>query len=101
MEKEKVNPIAILCYIGILVLIPLLVEKKDEFVKFHVKQGLVLLICEVATMIIGWFPIIGWLISFIGFFFWITLSLIGIVNVLTGKIKPLPLIGKYAQRFKI
>ncbi len=101
MEEKKVNPIAVLCYVGILVLIPLLVEKEDEFVRFHVRQGLVLFICEVATMLIGWFPIIGWLISFIGFFIWIILSLIGIINVLTGKTKPLPLIGGYAQKFKI
>lgn len=98
--KEKINPIAILSYLGILVLVPLLIEKKDEFVKFHAKQGLVLLIAEVGTMFISWFPILGWLVGFLGGILWLILSILGIVNVLTNKKNPLPLIGQFAERFK-
>ncbi len=101
MAEEKVNPLAVLSYIGILCLIPLLLEKEDEFVKFHAKQGLALFICEVITMLIGWFPIIGWIIWFIGWILWVILSLIGIINVLRGKKSRLPLIGGIAESFKI
>lgn len=34
-ERKKINPLALISYIGVLCLIPLFVEKKDEFVKFH------------------------------------------------------------------
>ncbi len=95
------NMIAILSYLGILVIIPLLVAKNDEFVKYHVKQGLVLLITFIAISFVAWIPILGWLF---GFFAWLTclvLMIIGIINVLGGKKKQLPIIGKYADKFNI
>ncbi|MEO0144414.1 MAG: DUF4870 domain-containing protein [candidate division WOR-3 bacterium] len=101
MEETKINPIAILSYIGILCLIPLLVEKEDEFVKFHARQGLALFLCEVITFFISWFPFIGWIISFFAWILWFILSIIGIINVLTAKKAPLPIIGQLAERFKI
>lgn len=100
-KKEKVNPIAILSYLGVLVLVPLLVEKQDEFVKFHARQGLVLFIAEIVTMVIGWFPIIGWIFGFFLWILWAALSVIGIINVLSGKKTSLPLIGQFADRFKV
>ena len=100
-KKGKVNPMAILSYIGILVLVPLLVEKQDEFVKFHARQGLVLFICEIGTMLISWVPIIGWLFGFLLWILWLVFSIIGIINVLNGKKTPLPIIGQFADRFKI
>lgn len=99
--KEKVNPIAILSYLGILVLIPLLLEKKDEFVKFHAKQGLVLLMAEAILWFVSWIPILGWLAGLIGGMFCLVLTILGIVNVLSGKKTPLPLLGQYAEKFKI
>ncbi len=100
-KKEKVSPLALLSYIGILCLIPLLVEKQDEFVKFHAKQGLVLFICELGTMLISWFPVIGWLFGFFFWILWVVLSITGIINVASGKKTPLPIIGQFADRFKI
>lgn len=101
VQKEENNIFAILSYLGILVLIPLLAIKDDEFVKFHVKQGLVLFIAEVATMMIAWVPVIGWIGSPILYIIWLVLAIIGIINVLQGEKKELPLIGKFAQKFKI
>ena len=59
MEEEKKvttgasgsseNVYAILSYLWILCLIPVLMKKEDEFVKFHAKQGLMLFIVEVAA----------------------------------------------------
>lgn len=100
-KKEEGNAIAILSYIGILVLVPLLTAKEDEFVKYHAKQGLVLFIAEVATTLIAWIPVIGWLIGFVAWIIWLVLSIMGIVNVLGSKKKPLPFIGGFADKFKI
>lgn len=101
VKKEQPNAIAALSYIGILVLVPLLAVKDDEFVKFHTKQGLVLFIAEIATMTISWLPIIGWIFGFFLGILWLILSIMGILNVLAGKKKPLPVIGGFADKFKI
>ncbi len=97
-KKEK-DLTALLSYIGILVIIPLLVSK-DDFAKFHIKQGLVLLIAEIATMFIMWIPIIGWFGGPILWIIWIVLSVLGILNVVSGKKTLLPIIGKFAEKFK-
>lgn len=99
-KKSQKNILAIISYIGILCLVPILMKEKDEFVKFHAKQGLVLFIAEVATLLISWIPILGWFIGFILWIIWVVLSLIGIINAVGGKQVPLPVIGKFAKKFK-
>jgi len=99
-KKEEKNLIAILSYFGILFIVPLLACKDNAFAKFHAKQGLVLFIAEVATMLIVWIPILGWIVGFIAWILWVILSLMGIINVLGGKKTPLPVIGKFADKFK-
>jgi uncharacterized membrane protein len=87
---------AILAYLGILLIIPFLTEaKNDPFVKFHIKQGLVLLIIDVVGSFIFWVPIIGWLL-WLGV---IVLVVMGIMNAAAGKQKELPIIGKFASNF--
>jgi len=82
--------------------IPLLTEaKNDPFVKFHVKQGLVLFICSVLV----WFvarviPILGWAISPILNLFILVFIIIGIMNALNGTEKQLPFVGSFADNFK-
>ena len=95
---QKNIGMAVLCYLGILVLVPLLTEaKNDPFVKFHIKQGLVLLILDVIASIVAWIPFIGWILWLLIFILWI----IGIVNAAGGKQTPLPVIGQYADKIKI
>jgi uncharacterized membrane protein len=96
---------AVLAYIGILVLIPYLVAKDDPFVKYHIKQGLVLLAIEVAVWIVGmalWQvgSVFGMLLSIINLGT-LVLSIVGIVNAVQGKEKELPLVGQYASKFNI
>ena len=99
-KKGQKNILAIISYIGVLCLIPILMKEKDVFVKFHAKQGLVLFIAEVATMLISWIPFLGWLIGFICWIVWVLLSITGIINVVGGKQVSLPIIGKFAEKFK-
>jgi len=101
MEKktsENRTLMAVLAYVGILVLVPLLTDaKKDPFVKYHVKQGLVLLITGIIVGAISWIPLIGWAAGIIVFI----LFIMGILNALNGKEQPLPIIGQFADKFKI
>ena len=100
-KKEKGKDlIAILSYIGILFLVPLLASKDNAFAQFHAKQGLVLFIAEIATYLVIWIPFIGWFIGMIAWVIWLILSIIGIMNVVNGKEVPLPVIGKFAKKFK-
>ena len=100
-KKEEKDLTAILSYIGILFLVPLLACKDNAFAQFHAKQGLVLFIAEIATAMISWIPVIGWLVGMICWIMWLVLSIMGIVNVLNGRQSPLPLIGGFAGSFKI
>ena len=89
---------AILCYLGILFIIPLLTDaKNDPFVKFHIKQGIVLLIAWVITGVISWIPVVGWLAGIAVFVLW----LIGIINAASGKQTPVPVIGQFGEKFNI
>jgi len=73
----------ILCYLGILWLIPLLSNKKNEFFRLHLAQGLVVLILEVILAVLGRIP----LIRFVAGWFWFLpglISALAIIKLLTG-----------------
>lgn len=96
-SKEKNVGMAIVAYI--LFFIPLLTDTKDDpFVKFHVKQGLLIFIGWVAVAFLSSLP-------FIMFFAWILnlglliLVVIGIINAAGGKKTQLPFVGHWADKF--
>ena len=84
----------ILCYFGLLLLIPLLVKKDSSFVRFHCNQGLVLFLFNIIASIVSVIPFIGWLVGIVasiaGVIFWV----LGVINAVNGRAKTLPLIGK-------
>lgn len=91
----------VFAYLGPLVLIPYLASKKDDFVMFHAKQGLVVFGIEVLVWIFSSFMwqlymILG--IINLGTFI---LSIIGIINVVQGNKKELPLVGSLAKSFNL
>jgi uncharacterized membrane protein len=91
----------ILSYIGVLVLIPYLMEKNDPFVKFHIKQGVVLVIIEIILWVVGSMFWGFWFILQIVHLGTIILSIIGIVNVVQNKETELPLVGSFAKSIHI
>ena len=99
-EKNLNTGMAVIAYI--LFFVPLLTEdKNDPFVKFHVKQGIVLFIAAILNMIFGMVPVIGWLLSPLVAIGLLVLVIIGILNAVNGKEKPLPVIGQYAEKINI
>ena len=96
-SSTKNTTMAAIAYI--LFFVPLLTDAKDDpFVKFHVKQGLLLLILSIFTSILGRIPIIGiigWVLGFGLFILWV----IGIMNALNGSMTPVPLVGQYAEEY--
>lgn len=110
-EQKPQNKNAMAAFAYVLFFIPLLTgDKKDPYVRYHVKQGLVLFILGVIVWIINMFlyqifpyyswyiaRIISWVLN-LGVF---VLFVIGIINAFSSKEKPLPLIGKIAEKIKI
>jgi len=92
---------AILAYLWILCLVPVLMKKEDEFVRFHVRQGLVLFMAEVGLGIIGILPLVGPIVYVLGMFVCGLLSLAGIVQVLKGNKWNMPVISDWADKIKI
>ena len=84
---------ALLSYLGILFLIPLLAKKDSKFAQFNAKQGLLMFIIEFFV----WIPVVGWLVGIALFFAWI----IVVINVLQGKYWKIPVIGEYAEKINI
>ena len=91
----------ILSYLWVLVLIPLLVKKDDDFVHFHAKQGLILLIVWIAIWIIAFVPFIGWLIASLATVALGIICLIAIVKVLMGQKWEIPIVSTYADKLNM
>jgi uncharacterized membrane protein len=88
----------VLSYLGILVLIPLLMAKDDPFVKFHIKQGLVVFALYIVVWVV--MGMLFWRLFFIAQLFnlaLLVLVIMGIVNVVQGKEKELPIVGSLAH----
>jgi uncharacterized membrane protein len=102
---------AVLSYIGILVLIPLLVidkKKKDEFIRFHIRQGIILLIAEVILSVIESIlmaiPVIGQVFAAILGIAWLAIlivCIVAIIKALSGEKWEIALISDYANKLKI
>lgn len=90
----KSKLIALLSYLLILFLIPLNMFKKDEFIQYHAKQGVVLFILAIILIFTLWLPILAWVCWLTYLVIWIT----GIINVLSGKKEPLPVVGLIGER---
>ncbi len=98
---DNTTLMSILAYIGILVLIPYFTAKENPIVKFHVRQGLVLLVPEILLWIASemlWSSLLSPIFTLLNLGL-LVLSVIGIINVLHKKQVPLPLIGQYAKHF--
>lgn len=82
-----------LCYLGPLLMIPLLLKPKSRFLRYHCNQGLLLLIAAVLVGICDGLPGIGWLIGIAGSIATVIWLIQGMMNVNKGVRRPLPLIG--------
>jgi uncharacterized membrane protein len=101
-EKEKSstgldeNIAGFFCYLlGFITgIVFLVVEKKSSFVKFHAKQSTItFLILFVISLILGWIPIIGFLVLILSLILWLFLM----IKALKGERYMLPIVGKMAE----
>jgi len=100
-EVQEGKIFAVIGYIGILCLMPLLLKKENKFALFHGKQGLVLFLGEVAIGIIGIIPFLGWFIGFLGILICGILSLVGVIQALMGNYWRMPVVADISDKINI
>jgi uncharacterized membrane protein len=110
MSEAQNKGLAVLCYLGILIIVPILTEaRKHPFVKFHLKQGLALLTTWIAVGILA--STFGFALAASGFLFFgfifplvylvlFIIEITGIINAATGQMKELPIIGSLGSKFE-
>lgn len=109
METEVIKntpdkTIAIVSYltvIGLIVAFVLNNEKKDPFASYHIRQSLGLVLTSIALSLINVIPVLGWIVSLIGAFVLLYMWIMGLLNAINGKEKPVPILGeKYLEWLK-
>ena len=97
--SRRVRFSAALCYVSVLILIPACMQsRKDDFVKFHLNQGLVVLALATVCGAVSLLPYCGEL----GLTLTLlvdALSLVGLVQALRGYMTPLPLVSYITRNF--
>lgn len=76
--------------------LPLIACPDSKFGRYHANQALLLVILGLGgSIILSMIPIIGWVLLPIFGLFVFVLAIMGLINGFSGKVKELPLIGKY------
>lgn len=90
---------AVLSYLSILCIIPLVVKKNNRFVLSHGKQGLVIFVGEVGVLVVS-IPLGAWFLK-LGLFLLLGISFCGIIEVLRGRYVRLPFIAEMADKITL
>jgi len=102
-EIEKGKIMAILGYL-VCFIIPILAARDNKFAMYHQEQIFALLISVIVSYVVAFilsFVVIGvFLFPIIGIGA-LVLTILGIVNAAGGKVTPLPLIGKFGEKFNL
>ena len=97
-EVSEGKMYAVLSYLSILGIIPLILKKNNAFVLAHGKQGLVLFVAQVGVFIIS--IVFPWAFKPIVFITWI-LSFWGMITALRGQFTPLPMVAGIADKITL
>ena len=90
-----------LCYILFFVtgIIFYVLEKDNKFVKFHAMQAiLVFLPAWIIVILLGWIPILGWIIAGLIALLTVILWLILMLKAYNGEKFKLPIVGDIAEK---
>ncbi|MBF0191948.1 MAG: hypothetical protein HQL99_12540 [Magnetococcales bacterium] len=92
----KIRMMAALSYMGILCLVPVLLNKTDRFIDFHARQGLVLWIWSVLSFFAMHIPGLGPYLFSTSTVLVLFLSAFGLVSVALNTCWKIPLIATVA-----
>lgn len=99
-DIENSKALAIIAYLfPILFFLPYVSNNKSEYARFISNQVLTLAILDVAAgivgKILGFIPLIGGLISAILALGCFALAILGLVDAASGRVRKLPVVGKF------
>lgn len=104
-DSRNEKMLAAMAYLGILATVPFFMERKTQFVRYHLGQGVTLFAAEILygimyqllaamVLMVSWrLFIIVRILGYVAFVFPVFM-VIGIINVVNGQEKELPVIGK-------
>jgi uncharacterized membrane protein len=95
------NVAGLLCYLAgwITGLIFFLIEKENRFVRFHAMQSIITFgSLTVLFMVLGFIPILGWMVMPILGILQVILWIILMVKAYQGELFKLPMIGEIAEK---
>ena len=104
-EKEIADGkvFAILCYainfVGLPFWLVPLIMRNNDFSLYHSKQCLIMWLIGVAASVIAIIPCVGWVIAIVAILGLLVFNVMGLINAINAKAKPLPLIGVYAEKW--
>lgn len=87
----KTKALAVLSYFSVLCFLPYFLAPDDAFARFHARQGLILLICNVLVTVAAAITGIAGILKI----FTVYCMIKGIINAAEGKTEELPVIGKF------
>ena len=90
MDPQIKAIVAHITPIGWIIALLLNNDNPDSFTSFYIRQTLGLYLISI---LLGFIPFLGWVISSVLFIFW----LMSLIAAATNKIQVLPLIGEYFQ----
>ncbi len=93
-DAKQIAMISYITIIGLIIAYVMNNDKNFEYAKYHIIQSLGLTTTGVALGIVGFIPILGWILNIIGAFILIYMWVVGLMNALNEKKKPVPFLGK-------
>ena len=100
-QDKTIAIVAYLTIIGLVVALVLNNEKRDLFAKYHIRQSLGLVLTSLALSLINVIPILGWIVSMVGAFVLLYMWVMGLLNAINGRERPVPILGeKYEEWLK-
>ena len=100
-DTQEGKLFALIGYIGILCILPLIFKRDNKFAFYHAKHGLVLFIIEVAAFVFSVIPFLGPLILKLTFFICGVCSIWGIVQSLFGNYSRIILVSDIAGKITL
>ena len=97
VDVKQNRPLAVVCYLWIFAFVPFILGKKDPFILFHAKQGIVLAIAWFLVWVIGIIPILGWLVFFFGGIILLVVNLMAIIKAWHGEEWKIPYLYDYVK----
>jgi uncharacterized membrane protein len=96
-EFEEGKILAILSYIIPFVFLVPIIQKNNDYALFHAKQAMLLMIVGfVLSTVLSATCVLAVLVPFVSLGL-LVLAIMGIINAVKGEMKPLPVLGKFAE----